>query len=105
MPTNTAHAEPKSSRYFVPAPSGWPFYLTACLVLTVYGVSSMLEDRPLPWKPMIIVGALAAFFIIFRWFRDVALESEHGSYNQQVDRTFRWGMSWFIFSEVMFFGA
>jgi cytochrome c oxidase subunit 3 len=26
-------------------------------------------------------------------------------YNSQVDKSFRWGMSWFIFSEVMFFAA
>ena len=29
--------------------------------------------------------------------------SESGKYNKQVDLSFRWGMSWFIFSEVMFF--
>jgi cytochrome c oxidase subunit III len=99
-PVETGH-----TRYFVPNPSAWPFYLTACLFTVVYGVSCLLEDRPWPWKPMVIVGALLAFFIIFRWFRDVAMESEHGKYSLQVDRTFRWGMSWFIFSEVMFFGA
>jgi len=35
----------------------------------------------------------------------VARESEGGKYNPQVDVSFRWGMSWFIFSEVMFFAA
>ena len=43
--------------------------------------------------------------VVFTWFRGVARESEGGSYTAQVDRTFRWGMSWFIFSEVMFFAA
>ena len=28
-----------------------------------------------------------------------------GVYDLQVDRSFRWGMCWFIFSEVCFFGA
>ncbi|MDR3418427.1 MAG: cytochrome c oxidase subunit 3 [Nevskia sp.] len=107
MATQDAHAahDTGSSRYFVPNPSAWPFYLTASLALVVYGVATYLEDRPYPWKVMVIVGALLAFTVIFRWFRGVALESESGSYNLQVDRTFRWGMSWFIFSEVMFFGA
>ena len=100
-----APAESGPSRYFVPNPSVWPFILTAALALLVYGVAGYLEDRALPIKPMIIAGAVLAFYIIFRWCRDVAMESEHGSYNLQVDRTFRWGMSWFIFSEVMFFGA
>ena len=33
------------------------------------------------------------------------LESESGKYNDQVDVSFRMGMGWFIFSEVMFFAA
>jgi cytochrome c oxidase subunit III len=107
MATHT-HAAPAASgpsRYFVPHPSAWPFYLTMGLALVVYGVACLLEERPWPWKPMVIVGAAWGLFIIFRWVRDVCMESEHGQYNLQVDRTFRWGMSWFIFSEVMFFGA
>ena len=32
-------------------------------------------------------------------------ESEGGLYSDRVDVSFRWSMSWFIFSEVMFFGA
>ena len=35
----------------------------------------------------------------------VIAESQSGKYNQQVDMSFRWGMGWFIFSEVMFFAA
>jgi cytochrome c oxidase subunit 3 len=40
-----------------------------------------------------------------RWFGQVIAESEGGLYNKQVDLSFRWGMAWFIFSEVMFFAA
>jgi cytochrome c oxidase subunit 3 len=43
--------------------------------------------------------------MLFGWFGAVARESEGGKYNQQVDTSFRWGMSWFIFSEAMFFAA
>jgi cytochrome c oxidase subunit 3 len=32
-------------------------------------------------------------------------ESEGGLYSRKIDLSFRWSMSWFIFSEVMFFGA
>ena len=42
---------------------------------------------------------------MFGWFGSVARESEGGQYNSQVDAGFRWGMGWFIFSEVMFFAA
>src|SRR5207302_2008962 len=43
--------------------------------------------------------------MMVRWFGEVIRESEGGKYGQQEDLSFRWGMSWFIFSEVMFFGA
>jgi len=46
---------------------------------------------------------LALLFIF--WFSTVIDENQHGLYNLQVDRSFRMGMMWFIFSEVMFFAA
>jgi cytochrome c oxidase subunit 3 len=39
------------------------------------------------------------------WFGAVIRESEAHIYNRAVDRSFRMGMMWFIFSEVMFFAA
>jgi cytochrome c oxidase subunit 3 len=91
-------------RYFVPAPSAWPFALTMGLVALVYGVGGYLEDRHLGPVP-IYAGIALSISIIYMWLRGVALESESGKYGAQVDRTYRWAMSWFIFSEVMFFGA
>ncbi|MGH8431941.1 MAG: cytochrome c oxidase subunit 3 [Solimonas sp.] len=99
-----SQATPNPDRYFVPQPSAWPFMLTASLVAVIYGVAGYLEDRHIGPVP-IYLGLALAFFIIFRWFRGVAHESEGGYYGAQVDRTFRWSMAWFIFSEVMFFGA
>ena len=95
---------PDKSKYFVPDPSAYPFLLTAGLVTVIVGVWSALEERHLGLVP-VLLGAAIAISIIFLWFRSVAGESEGGYYGPQVDRTFRWGMSWFIFSEVMFFGA
>ena len=42
---------------------------------------------------------------LFGWFGKVIGESEGRLYNKKVDLSFRWSMSWFIFSEVMFFAA
>jgi cytochrome c oxidase subunit 3 len=98
------HATPNPDRYFVPAPSAWPFALTVALVAILAGVSGYLEDKHIGPVP-IYAGAVLMFYILFRWFRGVALESEGGFYGAQVDRTYRWSMAWFIFSEVMFFGA
>ena len=39
------------------------------------------------------------------WFGDVIGENQQGIYGLDVDRSFRMGMMWFIFSEVMFFAA
>ncbi|SEP91321.1 cytochrome c oxidase subunit 3 [Solimonas aquatica] len=97
-------AAQKSERYFVPQPSAWPFVLTASLIALLGGVSAYLEEDHIGPIP-IYAGLAVAIYIIFRWFRGVALESEGGMYSAQVGRTYRWGMSWFIFSEVMFFGA
>ena len=43
--------------------------------------------------------------MFFGWFYTVIGENQHGIFNAQVDRSFRMGMMWFIFSEVMFFAA
>ena len=43
--------------------------------------------------------------MLFGWFGTVIGESEGHLYNHRVDLSFRWSMSWFIFSEVMFFAA
>jgi cytochrome c oxidase subunit III len=54
---------------------------------------------------LILVGLAVLIYMMFGWFGQVAGESETGKYGEQVDLSFRWGMSWFIFSEVMFFAA
>jgi cytochrome c oxidase subunit 3 len=99
-----SHAKPDPTKYFVPEPSFYPFALTAGLFALVVGVWGYLEDRNIGILP-VLIGIGIAVPIIFRWFYRVSHESEGGFYGPQVDRTFRWGMSWFIFSEVMFFGA
>lgn len=92
------------SRYFVPSPSAWPFVLTSGLALIVFGVGRYLEGGHVGPYP-IWAGAAIVIYILVRWFRGVSLESEGGLYNARVDMTYRMGMAWFIFSEVMFFAA
>jgi cytochrome c oxidase subunit 3 len=50
-------------------------------------------------------GFVVIVSMMFGWFGNVIQESMDGLYSAQMDRSFRQGMSWFIFSEVMFFGA
>jgi cytochrome c oxidase subunit 3 len=54
---------------------------------------------------VVLLGFAILVFMMFRWFGDVIGESEGGKYGVWEDVSFRWGMSWFIFSEVMFFAA
>jgi cytochrome c oxidase subunit 3 len=53
----------------------------------------------------LIAGMVIWLFILFKWFSASVAESESGLYGRKIDLSFRWSMSWFIFSEVMFFGA
>ena len=55
--------------------------------------------------PVFFLGLAMLMAILFKWFADVIRESIAGHYNRQVDISFRMGMVWFIFSEVMFFAA
>jgi cytochrome c oxidase subunit 3 len=56
-------------------------------------------------KYSLLFGLLWWAVVMFQWFRDAIGESEGGLYSDHIDVSFRWSMSWFIFSEVMFFGA
>ncbi|MFA7321659.1 MAG: cytochrome c oxidase subunit 3 [Dokdonella sp.] len=55
--------------------------------------------------PLFYLGLVIIAFMMFGWFGTVIRESVAGNYNKQVDVSFRMGMMWFIFSEIMFFGA
>ncbi|MDD0844921.1 cytochrome c oxidase subunit 3 [Pseudomonas sp. Gutcm_11s] len=96
--------------YYVPAQSKWPIIATIGMLTTVYGVGTWFNDlkadRAESNGPLIFfVGGLILAYMLFGWFGNVIKESREGLYSAQMDRSFRWGMSWFIFSEVMFFAA
>ncbi|RXQ99697.1 cytochrome c oxidase subunit 3 [Pseudoxanthomonas composti] len=95
---------PDSNVYYVPAQSKWPFVGSIAMFVTVIGVASWLNDAG--WgRWMFFAGLLMLAATLFMWFGDVIRESIAGHYNRQVDVSFRMGMVWFIFSEVMFFAA
>ncbi len=89
--------------YYLPAPSFWPLVGSIGLFLTTGGFAYFLVEGGTSW--IMIAGLLVIAFMMFGWFGTVIKESLSGAYNAQVDRSFRMGMAWFIFSEVMFFGA
>ncbi len=90
--------------YFVPEDSRWPVFGVPGMVLLAVGFSNFLNGGS--WGvPVMVIGALMTLTMTVMWFRDVIVESVSGMYSDRVDRSFRQGMAWFIFSEVMFFGA
>lgn len=90
--------------YFVPGPSKWPVLMGIALLVTMAGASAWVNGYSLG-KPLNILGILSALVVLYYWFGDAIAESEGGLYNARIDTSYRWSMSWFIFSEVMFFGA
>ena len=99
---NAAHA-PDSNAYYVPHDSNWPITGSVALFTLMLGAISYLNDWVGGWS--FIPGAILMAFMFFGWFGTVIGESQRGIYNNQVDHSFRMGMMWFIFSEVMFFAA
>jgi cytochrome c oxidase subunit 3 len=74
------------------------------MVFTMFGAAMVVNRNSLGWIGMSI-GLATLVYMMFGWFSTVSAESERGNYNRDVDVSFRWGMSWFIFSEVMFFAS
>lgn len=90
--------------YYIPHGSHWPIVGSIALFATMIGFSSMLNELSFG-APLMMVGLAILAAMMMGWFATVIKESESGTYNDQVDLSFRWGMFWFIFSEVMFFAA
>ena len=93
-----------NQRYYVPHGSHWPIVGAVGLLLTAVGVSSWLNgSNPAYW--VFMAGLAVIVIMLIGWFGNVIGESVDGAYNDQVGVSFRMGMFWFIFSEVMFFSV
>ena len=102
--TTTTH-----QKYYVPHDSAWPIVGALALLLIGYGAATWISQldqpdaRTGPW--VLAAGVALLVVMLFGWFGKVIDESQRGLYSAQLDRSFRQCMSWFIFSEVMFFLA
>jgi cytochrome c oxidase subunit 3 len=88
--------------YYLPEPSHWPIVGSVGMFLMLGGFANFLHGGT--WI-VSAAGAAIIVYMLFGWFGTVIRESQGGKYNSQVDMSFRMGMGWFIFSEVMFFAA
>ena len=90
--------------YYVPHGTHWPILGSFGLFFTVGGAALWMNEFE-PGKYVMVLGIACILSMMFGWFCTVIGESLAGIYNKQVDVSFRMGMMWFIFSEVMFFCA
>ncbi len=90
--------------YFVPAPSKWPAMMAFGLFFVIFGAGQWVNDHG--WGAWVLAFGMAVWIYVMQgWFRESIAESEGGLYGDRIDVSYRWSMSWFIFSEVMFFAA
>lgn len=104
----------KTTQYYVPEKSPWPFITAVALFLVAYGAASFIQQNSgsglvtntgSSGSYILPLGLLIIVTMMFVWFRDTIKESLANMNSTQMDRSYRMGMLWFIFSEVMFFGA
>ncbi|NAZ93154.1 cytochrome c oxidase subunit 3 [Vibrio toranzoniae] len=101
----------KKEVYFVPHQSHWPLVGAVALFLVAVGAGLTVQNMGTGsaggvfGKVVLLVGFVVLLYMLAGWFSNVITESLSGLYSEQISRSFRQGMSWFIFSEIMFFGA
>ncbi len=94
----------ETNRYYLPAPSWWPILGSIALLTLASGFILLLQNI-VAGPYLMLAGVLILIGMLLGWFGTVIRESISGRFNAQVDISYRWGMVWFIFSEVMFFAA
>jgi cytochrome c oxidase subunit III len=98
------HATGATPHYFIPQPSRHPVLVATAMLLIIFGAGQWVNGAS--WGKWFVFGGFALWAVImFQWFSQAIGESEGHLYSDRVDVSFRWSMSWFIFSEVMFFAA
>ncbi len=93
-----------ASYYFIPPPSRHPVLVACGLFMVIGGAGQWVNGAG--WGAyLLLAGVVVWLSVLFQWFSLAVGESEGGLYSDRIDVSFRWSMSWFIFSEVMFFAA
>src|SRR3990167_7874511 len=90
-------------KYFLPKPSYWPIIGSTGLFCLVIGIINIIHEN-FYGHYFLFAGVLLIIYMLFGWFSTVIEESLSGLYSQQMYRTYRWSMFWFITSEAAFFG-
>nr|WP_136250835.1 cytochrome c oxidase subunit 3 [Ningiella ruwaisensis] len=96
-------------KYYVPEQSVWPIVGAIALFLIAVGAGNYVvevsKDKSGYGAYVLIAGLITLLVMVVGWFKNQIDESMSGLYSAQLGRSYRQGMAWFIFSEVMFFAA
>ncbi|WP_026376258.1 cytochrome c oxidase subunit 3 [Aestuariibacter salexigens] len=102
-------AQQEYQKYYVPEQSVWPIVGAVALFLIAVGAGLfVMQTVSETWKGggiVLSLGLLTLLVMLVGWFKNQIDESMSGLYSDQLGRSYRQGMAWFIFSEVMFFAA
>jgi len=90
--------------YYVPPDSPHPVRASLSLLIVMLGASAWVNGVE-GGKWAVLLGLLGLIVVLYYWFGDAIHEEEIGLNSKRIDVSYRWSMSWFIFSEVMFFAA
>jgi cytochrome c oxidase subunit III len=90
--------------YYVPPDSAHPVRASVALLVVMLGASGWVNQVAIG-KWAVLAGLLGLLVVLWQWFGDAIHEERVGLNSKRVDISYRWSMSWFIFSEVMFFAA
>ena len=90
--------------YYIPNKAVWPIIGTVGLMTTLAGFANYLNGSS-AGSTFMVLGLMIFIVMLAGWFTLQSTESESGMYNHGVGISYRMGMMWFIFSEVMFFAV
>lgn len=101
--------QPEQQKYYVPAQSPWPIVGAVALFLIAVGAGNYVVELKNAKHgyggEILLLGIGTLLVMLVGWFHNQIRESMSGLYSDQLGRSYRQAMVWFIFSEVMFFAA
>ena len=90
--------------YYIPHKATWPIAAIAGLMISLAGFANYLNGNA-AGSTFMVLGLAIFILMLAGWFTLQANESESGMYSHHVGISYRMGMMWFIFSEIMFFAV
>lgn len=88
----------------IPHETRWPIFGSVGLFAITIGFALWLNEfGGGGW--IALAGAVSLLVMLFGWFNEVIVENRNHPFSALTDRSYRHGMAWFIFTEVMFFAV